>query len=92
MLMWKCLPVVRQGFTLFCGQHSVHLVLIILSLELLIPLFKIVNQGFHGGIGRKLACISETHKAAQDQLTSTFIHAWEQELCINWLAGVCALP
>ena len=36
--------------------------------------------------------ISQIHEAAWDQLSATFIHAWEQELSINWLAGVCALP
>lgn len=92
MLIWKCLPVMRQGLPLLCGQDNLHLVLIILGLELPIPLFKIAYQVFSGGMERKLACISEMHKSAQDQLNSTFIHAWEQELCINWLLGVCALP
>lgn len=75
----------RQGLPLLCGQDNLHLVLIILGLELPIPLFKIAYQVFSGGMERKLACISEMYKSAQDQLNSTFIHAWEQELCINWL-------
>lgn len=92
MFIWKCLPVIRQSLLLFCGQHSLCLVLIVSGRELSIPFFKIANQSFSGGMGRKLACISEMHKAAQDQLNSTFIHAWEQELCINWLASVSAVP
>lgn len=63
----------------------------LLGLELPIPLFKIANRGFSGGMGRKLANISELLKPAQDQRNFTFVHGWEQELCINWLARVCAV-
>lgn len=82
----------RQGLTLLCDQHSLLLVLIILGLELPTPLFKTANRGFSGGMGRRLASNSEMPMAAQDQLSSTFVHAWEQEPCINWLASVCAVP
>lgn len=56
------------------------------------PLLKIANHGFHGGKGRKSVCISQTRKAAQDQPGAFFIRAREQELRVNRLASVCALP
>lgn len=32
------------------------------------------------------------YKVAHDKLNATFIHIWEQELLVNWLAYVFALP
>lgn len=56
------------------------------------PLLERANQGFRGGEGRKQVCISQTRKAAQNQAGAFFIHAWEQDLCINWSPRICALP